>query len=544
MKVFAAYRRPNTNSIKVELQTMFKTKIEVIQSKTQSHHDEVIHEYEESKQQLNHTLYVDMTTKMNCILNKLNQTTQPVTVLPSMKQSNEVKLEEYAIRKLLTSTTDSYTGHTLPATTYRTTSIPGHTFQTIPYLVESEVECVTTTSSAFPLNDRKHSIIVLPASAAPLFHGKHSESPMQFLTSIQEYFKLVHSWESYTLLDDISQFLRESALEWYCQLRVSHRRPQTWAKFTELFLTQFNPPIRKARREREWHECKQEEYETINEFLVRFCALWQEQKPHETESDLVKHLFCRMRSDILNMIRIPHSAPLDKIIAEVQHIEEILHRRVKVEGLSSQLKQLSLQNIEILPHKHYNKSYLRKTTPGCNNQYSIDNYPDELKDYLRMRMTIPNGYLTNRTQRIVDKNTSQQLNSCGCYSCRDYGHSTRSCPTQYEDYQQKPSKVNSKKRHRRSGRRDQSHFYMRNSAQLPAQLLSPSTNRPINMNPQCIFCNRSCSDYCCSQCNEMDRGLKFKRLLQCLDKKCSQSIMYYDEINSVVETIRHVSLLQ
>lgn len=41
----------------------------------------------------------------------------------------------------------------------------------------------------------------------------------------------------------------------------------------------------------------------------------------------------------------------------------------------------------------------------------------------------------------------------------------------------------------------------------------------------------------------MDRGLKFSRLLQLLGKS-SESIMYRDEINAVVQRIQQVSLLE
>ncbi len=79
---------------------------------------------------------------------------------------------------------------------------------------------------------------------------------------MQQYAESVHAWDRPTLFNGISQFLRDSALEWYCQLRMSHRRPTTWTEFTDLFLAQFNSPVRKARQEQEWHECKQKERET------------------------------------------------------------------------------------------------------------------------------------------------------------------------------------------------------------------------------------------------------------------------------------------
>jgi hypothetical protein len=63
------------------------------------------------------------------------------------------------------------------------------------------------------------------------------------------------------------------------------------------------------------------------------------------------------------------------------------------------------------------------------------------------------------------------------------------------------------------------------------------------MNTRCIFCTMLCAGYSCPQCNKMNRGLKFARLLQLLGK-CSESIMYYDEINSVVQRIKQVSLLE
>ncbi len=52
-----------------------------------------------------------------------------------------------------------------------------------------------------------------------------------------------------------------------------------------------------------------------------------------------------------------------------------------------------------------------------------------------------------------------------------------------------------------------------------------------------------CAGYSCSQCNQMNRGLKFTRLLQRLEK-CSESTMNHDEINSIVQRIKQVSLLE
>jgi uncharacterized protein YukE len=285
-KAFTEGRIQNTSSTKDELQNMSE-RIDSIQSLTTAYQNDANNKYEESKQQWNR-MYADMNSNMNTILNKLNEITGPIASTSTMVQNNEARVEDYetkqnTIGKATTFTTNLNPGHTFQVTTpmnnlmsghtFQTTVpannlIPGHTFQTASYSTQSEPNHPSTITSVFPLNSVKQSIIVPPSSAAPAFHGKHSENPTQFLIRVQEYAESVHAWDRLTLLNGISQFLRESDLEWYCQLRMSHRRPTTWTEFTDLFLTQFNSPVRKARQEQEWHECKQKENETINEFLV------------------------------------------------------------------------------------------------------------------------------------------------------------------------------------------------------------------------------------------------------------------------------------
>jgi hypothetical protein len=187
------------------------------------------------------------------------------------------------------------------------------------------------TVPPLPANDGKtsksHTIMIPSPTAIPTFSGKYSEHPNQFLIRIQEYAETVYGWDQLTLLLGISQFLRDTALDWYCQLRASHRRPKKWAEFVSLFLSQFRSPIQIARQEQEWCECKQWEDETINDFLIRLRAIWSEQKPKETEVDFIKHLLCKMRSDSFIMMGVTPGASLDDIISEAQKVEEILYRR-------------------------------------------------------------------------------------------------------------------------------------------------------------------------------------------------------------------------
>jgi len=274
LKSIMECREQNTNATKTELQALsdkMSDKIESIYAMTTSFYDETTSKYDENKRQLDR-MYNDMKINIGRIFQKLDQISAPPE---QAKEQNKMETTP-------TTTVDDTLGRPLPATT----PISGHTFQTTSSGTEPEVKHVADTPPTLPLNGVKHSIIVPPSSAAPAFYGKYTESRTQFLIRVQEYAESVHAWDQTTLVNGISQFLRDSALEWYCQLRLSHRRPKTWKEFQDLFLAQFNSPIRKARQEQEWHECKQKENETINEFLVRLRALWREQKPKENEKDL------------------------------------------------------------------------------------------------------------------------------------------------------------------------------------------------------------------------------------------------------------------
>ncbi|CAF0931913.1 unnamed protein product, partial [Adineta ricciae] len=123
----------------------------------------------------------------------------------------------------------------------------------------NEINMYNTASSITRIPPTTHTIVIPPTSAIPTFSGNSTENPRQFLIRVQEYTETINHWDSQSLLNGISQFLRGAALEWYCQLRISHRRPQTWIEFTNLFLNQFNSPVRRARQEQLWKECRQEE---------------------------------------------------------------------------------------------------------------------------------------------------------------------------------------------------------------------------------------------------------------------------------------------
>jgi hypothetical protein len=65
-------------------------------------------------------------------------------------------------------------------------------------------------------NQLTHTIIVPPAASIPTFSGSIAESPRQFLIRVREYAETINRWNEQSLLNGISQFLKDTALEWYC----------------------------------------------------------------------------------------------------------------------------------------------------------------------------------------------------------------------------------------------------------------------------------------------------------------------------------------
>ncbi|CAF1185962.1 unnamed protein product [Adineta steineri] len=59
------------------------------------------------------------------------------------------------------------------------------------------------------------------------------------------------------------------------------------------------------------------------------------------------------------------------------------------------------------------------------------------------------------------------------------------------------------------------------------------------MTVECIFCSAQCVNHCCPSCDKMTRSQKFGRLLQALER-CSESIVYHDEIVNAVQRIRRI----
>ena len=246
-------------------------------------------------------------------------------------------------------------------------------------------------------NQTRIQTILLPAATtAPIFHGKPSERPVQFLIRVEEYTETVHMWGEDMLLRGISQFLKDNALEWYCQLRRCQYLPRTWNELKQTFIKQFNSPIRIAQHKQQWKECRQNKDETINEFIIRLRALWVEQYPNESETELIKHLFCKMRPEILNVMGYARNTTLQETLAEAQRIEEILYYRAKQEAQANQTQM------------NYN--------------YNINNYT---RNAYGQAQAYQNGKSQATYYERHNNQSERQRNKC--LKCGRFSHQTRDC---------------------------------------------------------------------------------------------------------------------
>ena len=154
-------------------------------------------------------------------------------------------------------------------------------------------QSISSPYTCLQQNSPTTTIVLPPTASIPIFSGKSTENPRQFLLCIEQYtHTAVNHWSRATLLQSISQFLKKNdALEWYCQLyHTNILLPTDWTDLCNRFLTQFHSPIRITQQEQVWVvECEQHENEAINQFVVRLRSLWLEQKFDEQEPDFIKH---------------------------------------------------------------------------------------------------------------------------------------------------------------------------------------------------------------------------------------------------------------
>ncbi|CAF0842311.1 unnamed protein product [Adineta steineri] len=167
----------------------------------------------------------------------------------------------------------------------------------------------------------RQTIIIQPPTAAPSFSGSVYDKPRPFLLQLHQYTTSSYGWNKETLFQNIGQFLKGTALEWYTQISTSSSPPTHWDMFQTLFLQQFSSPLRLAQIEQEWKQCTQKSNESINEFLVRLRSLWSEHKPQEKERDLVRHLFAKIRPELVPLIGVLNNPTLENFLERARQAE-------------------------------------------------------------------------------------------------------------------------------------------------------------------------------------------------------------------------------
>ncbi|CAF4948384.1 unnamed protein product [Rotaria sp. Silwood1] len=146
----------------------------------------------------------------------------------------------------------------------------------------------------------RQTVIIQQPTIAPSFSGKTEEKPRPFLLlQLHQYTNSSYGWDKEMLLQNIGQFLKGTAFDWYTQI------------------------------EQEWNRCIQRPDESINEFLVRLRSLWSEHKPNETERHLVRHLFTKIRPALVPLIGVLSDPTLENFLERAREAELIDFSRSK-----------------------------------------------------------------------------------------------------------------------------------------------------------------------------------------------------------------------
>ena len=193
-------------------------------------------------------------------------------------------------------------------------------------------------------------IISRSPNKTPTFSGKPTEGVRHFLLSIEKYTNTVYCWSQEILLRFISFHLTDKALDWYYYRPQYDRRFTDWQDFTVQFLAHFLCPMRLRQRQDEWDHCVQQDGENINDFVLRLGSLWLDARPKENETDLVKHIFCKMRLDLLGFLRFSLSASLESTLADASHAEAILLDRQQIQ---LEIEYEKSRSARLVDHDHH-----------------------------------------------------------------------------------------------------------------------------------------------------------------------------------------------
>jgi hypothetical protein len=158
---------------------------------------------------------------------------------------------------------------------------------------QAENELPQETTFGFPILDLVHNVTMknIPLSALPTFHGKNSEDLDVFL------FEFDILCRSYNYLQDAHKLklfpatLKDSALRWFMSLGEYNIR--SWEDMKTKFLKKYQDYCRTKDSRNDIFKMKQQDEESLEDFLERFTFTLQKSKYNDLQDEAVKILFLK-----------------------------------------------------------------------------------------------------------------------------------------------------------------------------------------------------------------------------------------------------------
>ncbi|CAF1530399.1 unnamed protein product [Didymodactylos carnosus] len=187
-----------------------------------------------------------------------------------------------------------------------------------------------------PKHHSQKSTKILQPSATPMlnltmfisdnitkFGGTTKEAPGRFIIEYQQKAKTAYGWSDQATLNGISHWLTGAAAEWCQQLVQSDELPATWGEFVKLFQARFQSPERTEALKIKRNRCMQQSDESVADFYQRYKGLALEIDPKISEKTLKRHLFPKLRLDILQL--------MGGVDADKLALPDLMRRAAKVE---------------------------------------------------------------------------------------------------------------------------------------------------------------------------------------------------------------------
>jgi hypothetical protein len=171
----------------------------------------------------------------------------------------------------------------------------------------------TEATFGFPILDTAMNVTMksIPAASLPSFYGKTSEDPDTFL------FEFDILCRSYNYLQDAQKLklfpatLKDSALRWFMALGESSIR--TWNDMKTVFLQKYQDYCRPKDSKNDIFRVRQQEDESLEDYLERFTYILHKSKYEKLEPDAVRTLFLQgIQEELLETLNLMASGDVSQ----------------------------------------------------------------------------------------------------------------------------------------------------------------------------------------------------------------------------------------